>query len=78
MGVYKNGRNSEVAAKRREFFNKYRFEVIGGTLVYLITNQKIYGHVKILDGDTIAWQGLITAVIFVTFISFYRGNITNK
>ena len=78
MGVYKNGRNSEVAAKRREFFNKYRFEVIGGALVYLITNQIIHGNIKILDGDTIAWHGLIATVIFVIFISFYKGNITIK
>ena len=71
-------RSPEVYAKRRVFFNKYRFEVIGGTLVYLITNQIIHGHVKILDGDTIAWHGLITTVIFVIFISFYKGNITIK
>ena len=68
----------EVYAKRREFVNKYRFEVIGGTLVYFITNKIIHGHEKILDGDTITWQGLIAAVIFVIFISFYRGNITIK
>ena len=74
----KRRRSPEVYAKRREFFNKYRFEVIGGTLGYLITNQIIHGHVKILDGDTIAWHGLITTVIFVIFISFYKGNITIK
>jgi hypothetical protein len=71
-------RSPEVYAKRREFLNKYRFEVICGTLVYLITNQIIHGHVKILDDDTIAWHGLIATVIFVIFISFYRGNITIK
>ena len=74
----KRRRSPEVYAKRREFFNKYRFEVIGGTLVYLITNQIIHGHVKILDGDTIAWHGLIATIIFVIFISFYKGNITIK
>ena len=68
----------EVYVKRRKFLNKYRFEVIGGALVYLITNQIIHGHVKILDGDTIAWHGLIATVIFVIFISFYKGNITIK
>jgi len=71
-------RSPEVYAKRREFLNKYRFEVIGGALVYLITNQIIHGHVQILDGDTIAWHGLIATVIFVIFISFYKGNITIK
>ena len=71
-------RSPEVYAKRREFLNKYRFEVIGGALVYLITNQIIHGHVKILDGDTIAWHGLIATVIFVIFISFSKGNITIK
>ena len=63
---------------RKESLNKYRFEIIGGTLVYCITNQIIHGHVKILDGDTIAWHGLIATVIFVIFISFYKGNITIK
>ena len=63
---------------QREFLNKYRIEVIGGTLVYCITNQIFHGHVKILDGDTIAWHGLIATVIFVIFISFYKGNITIK
>tara|TARA_B100001175_G_scaffold257152_1_gene225388 strand:+ start:625 stop:855 length:231 start_codon:yes stop_codon:yes gene_type:complete len=68
----------EVYAKRREFMNKYRFEVIGGALVYSITNKIIHGNVKILNGDAIAWQGLIAAVIIVIFISFIRGNITIK
>ena len=71
-------RSPEVYAKRREFLNKYRFEVIGGALMYLITNQIIHEHVKILDGDKIAWQGLIAAVIFVISISIYKGNITVK
>ena len=71
-------RSPEVYAKRRKFLNKYRFEVIGGALVYLITNQILHGHVKISDGDTIAWHGLIATVIFVIFISFYKGNITIK
>jgi len=71
-------RSPEVYVKRRKFLNKYRFEVIGGALVYLITNQIIHGHVKISDGDTIAWHGLIATVIFVIFISFYKGNITIK
>jgi len=71
-------RPPEVYAKRREFLNKYRFEVIGGALVYLITNQIMHGHVKLLDGDKIAWHGLIAAVIFVILISIYKGNITVK
>ncbi len=71
-------RAPEVYAKRREFMNKYRFEVIGGALVYSITNKIIHGNVKILNGDAIAWQGLIAAVIIVIFISFIRGNISIK
>ena len=71
-------RAPEVYAKRREFMDKYRFEVIGGALVYSITNKIIHGNVKILDGDTLAWQGLIAAFIFVIFISIIRGNITIK
>ena len=71
-------RAPEVYVNRRKFMNKYRFEVIGGALVYSITNKIIHGNVKILDGDTIAWQGLIAAVIIVIFISFIRGNITIK
>jgi len=63
---------------KNEFLNKYRFEVIGGTLVYCITNQIFHGHVKILDGDTLAWQGLVATVIFVIIISFFKGNITIK
>jgi len=71
-------RSPEVYAKRREFLNKYRFEVIGGVLVYLITNQIIHGHVKILYDGTIAWHGLIATIIIVILISFYKGNITIK
>ena len=71
-------RSQAVYAKRSEFLNKYRFEVIGGALVYCITNQIIHGHIKILNGDTIAWQGLVATVVFVIFISFYKGNITIK
>ena len=63
---------------QREFLNKYRIEVIGGTLVYCITNQIIHGHVKIIDGNTIGWQGLVATIVFVIFISFYKGNITIK
>ena len=55
---------------------QFGVEVIGGALVYSITNKIIHGNVKILDGDTLAWQGLIAAFIFVIFISFIRGNIT--
>ena len=61
---------------QREFLNKYRIEVIGGTLVYCITNQIIHGQVKIIDGNTIGWQGLVATIVFVIFISFYKGNIT--
>ena len=71
-------RSPEVYAKRREFLNKYRFEVIGGVLVYLITNQITHGHVKILYDGRIAWHGLIATIIFVILISFYKGNITVK
>jgi len=74
----KRRKSPEVYAKRREFMDKYRFEVIGGTLFYCITNQIIHGNVKLLNGDTIAWQGLVAAVIFVIFISIVRGNITIK
>ena len=74
----KRRKSPEVYAKRREFMDKYRFEVIGGTLLYCITNQIIHGNVKLLNGDTIAWQGLVAAVIFVIFISIVRGNITIK
>jgi hypothetical protein len=56
---------------QREFLNKYRFEVIGGTLVYCVTNQMIHGH-------TIGWQGVATAVVFVIIVSFYKGTITIK
>jgi len=74
----KRRKSPEVYAKRRQFMDKYRFEVIGGTLLYCITNQIIHGNVKLLNGDTIAWQGLVAAVIFVIFISIVRGNITIK
>jgi len=74
----KRRKSPEVYAKRREFMDKYRLEVIGGTLLYCITNQIIHGDVKLLNGDTIAWQGLVSAVIFVIFISIVRGNIAIK
>ena len=51
--------------------NKYRFEVIGGTLVYCVTNEMIHVH-------TIGWQGVAAAVVFVIIVSFYKGTITIK
>ena len=64
-------RFSTMKMNQREFMNKYRFEVIGGTLVYCVTNQMIHGH-------TIGWQGVAAAVVFVIIVSFYKGTITIK
>ena len=54
--------------EKSEFLNKYCFEAISGALVYCITNQIFHGYVKILDGDTKAWQGLVPTVISVIII----------
>jgi len=51
--------------------NKYRFEVIGGTLVYCMINQMIHGY-------TIGWQGVAAAAVFVILVSFYKGTIKIK
>ncbi len=56
---------------QREFMNKYRFEVIGGTLVYCMINQMIHGY-------TIGWQGVAAAAVFVILVSFYKGTIKIK